>query len=132
MVKRKKRAKKVIIDGFKFDSIFEGSIYTFLKPFLKKGFIIRLGMQITKPMMVLDGYGESHKVGDYKFDFVIETKRKTYYIEAKGFLYPRDIYRVKVAKIVFQSKETEFLMVWQAPNSKTKKKENEYFYNLFK
>lgn len=129
--KRKKNKKKCIIDGFKFDSIYEGSIYTHLKELLKRKKILKLGLQIKKPMNILDGFMNPQKVGDYKLDFVAITKDKTYYIEAKGYLYPRDIYRVKIAKIVFDSPTTEFLMVWQEPKTKKQKEENEYFYNLF-
>lgn len=89
-------SKKVIIDGYKFDSKKESEYYLYLKSELKKGNIYDLELQKEYILQ------ESFKLGTktrrkitYKADFTFKTTKddKLHVVDVKGFR--TEVYRLK-------------------------------------
>lgn len=89
-------SKKVLIDGYKFDSKKESEYYLYLKSELKKGLIYDLELQKEYILQ------ESFKIGTktrrkitYKADFSYKTTKddKLHVVDVKGF--KTEVYRLK-------------------------------------
>jgi hypothetical protein len=98
VIKPKKKSKynnkKVVIDGFKFDSEREGERYLELKLMQKAGIISNLQLQvpfILAPGCVLDG--RKKPAMKYKTDFVYEENGRTVIEDVKGKI--TALYRAK-------------------------------------
>lgn len=81
--------KKVVIDGYTFDSVFEGQYYVKLKMLKLAGQIKDFKMQVPFPVMI-----NGKHVFKYIADFVVTENDNTAQIhEVKG--YKTDVYKLK-------------------------------------
>lgn len=89
-------SKKVIIDGYKFDSKKESEYYLYLKSELKKGNIYDLELQ--KEYILQESFKLNKKTRrkiTYKADFTFKTTKddKLHVVDVKGF--KTEVYRLK-------------------------------------
>lgn len=103
IVVSKYHSKKVIIDGYKFDSKKEAQYYLYLKSELKKGTIYNLELQ--KEFILQESFKLNDKTRrkiTYRADFTYKTTKddRIHVIDVKGF--KTEIYRLK--KKLFEKK----------------------------
>ena len=96
IVVSKYHSKKVIIDGYKFDSKKEAQYYLYLKSELKKGTIYNLELQ--KEFILQESFKLNDKTRrkiTYRADFTYKTTKddRIHVIDVKGF--KTEIYRLK-------------------------------------
>ena len=116
---------KCVRNGVAFHSEFEGSFYA---PFIALEFtnkITELALQDSVKMFI-----NGTTVGRYTWDYSFKKDGIKYYIECKGYMYARDIFRFKVAKAYTENSKTKVLIVWQKPKTKKQIADNEEFYKI--